>query len=218
MILQGKKVMSSANTNPGGKERRRYFRIEDEVLFNCSILSDEEKKTQMDRLKSGDDLCPDLYHTFLMLESDILDLIKKAKKENPLLAQAIEILNRKINVISKGPPSKQAQQKSLYDTEPQHINLSGCGLAFMSPQEMQEKTFLQLEVVLLPGNQYILCIGEVVSCEKVPLSPHLQHSSEKPFRVGVNFIAIRPDDTEKIIQHVIKREAEALRDSKRHLS
>lgn len=210
--------MSTANTNLSGKERRRYFRIEDEVLFSYAVLSEEQKKTQIERLKSGDDLCSDLYHTFLMLESDILDLIKKARKENPLLAQSIELLNRKLNVISKGPPSKNSEKASLYDTQPQPINLSGCGVGFMSSEPLEMKTTIQMELVLLPGNQYILCIGEVINCGKIPLSSHIPHSSEKPYRIGVNFTAIRPDDSEKIIQHVIKREAASLRESKRHLS
>lgn len=211
-------VSNTASGNRNERERRRYFRIDDELLFHYVFLSPEEKAKQMERLKSGEDLCPDLYHTFLMLESDIVELINKAKKEQPMLAQAIELLNRKVNVISKGPPSNHNQGRSVFDAEPVPINLSGCGLAFMSPKPIEIGSFLQLEYVLLPQKHYIMCIGEAVKCEEAPLSGQYPRTSEKPYRIGVNFVAIRPDDTEKIIQHVIKREAQALRESKRHLS
>lgn len=198
-------------------ERRRYFRIEDKVILSYKTLSEEEERLLNRKLKSGEDLCPDLYHIFLMLESDIQNLIKKSKKENLLLSQAIELLNRKLNVIAKGLPNEPTKNSSIFNREPVTVSLSGCGISFMAPTPIEKEKTIQLEIILLPGRQYILCVGQVVSSEKVALSENIGYSADNPFRISVNFVEIRGEDSERLIQHIVKRELELLRSSKRHL-
>ncbi|MGE4348707.1 MAG: PilZ domain-containing protein [Candidatus Berkiella sp.] len=198
-------------------ERRRYFRIEDKVVLSYKTLSEEEKQLQSRKLQSGEDLCPDLYHIFVMLESDIQDLIKKSKKENLLLSQAIELLNRKLNVIAKGLPNDRRKNSSIFNREPVTVSLSGCGISFMAPTPIEKGQTVQIEIILLPSRQYIVCLGEIVSSEKVALSENISYSAENPFRIAVNFVEIRGEDSERLIQHVIKREVELLRASKKHL-
>ena len=119
-------------------ERRRYFRIEDKVVLSYKTLSAEEKENHAQKLKSGEELCPDLYHTFVMLESDIQDLIKRSKKDNPALSQAMELLNRKLNVIAKSPPTERRQSDSIFNAEPVTVSLSGCGISFMAPNSLEK--------------------------------------------------------------------------------
>lgn len=197
-------------------ERRRYFRIEDDVFFLFRILDETERTKLENRIKIGDALCPDQYYMFLQLETEISDYIHKLKGKEPELSYAMELLNRKINIISKGPPT-QKNECSVFDCEVETINLSGCGLACMSPEAVKAGEVLELQLVLLPENAYICCIGRVTNCGEVSLSPNGPHLAEKPFRVGINYETIRPEDSEKIIQHVIKKEVDALRESKRHL-
>lgn len=198
-------------------ERRRYFRIEDNVVLSYKTLSAEEKESQTQKLQAGQDLCPDIYHTFVMLESDIQDLIKRSKKDSLILSQAIELLNRKLNVIAKGPPSDDRRQNSIFNEEPVKVSLSGCGISFMAANRLERGQTVQIEMILLPSRQYIACLGEVVACENAPLSSTALHSATHPFRIAVNFVVIRGEDSERLIQHVIKREVELLRSSKKHL-
>jgi len=197
-------------------ERRRYFRIEADVFFLFRTIDKVEQTKLEHRIKRGEPLCPDQYYSFLQLETEISDFIHKLKDKEPELSAAMDLLNRKINLISKGPPTEKSEY-SVFDCDIETINLSGCGLACMSPEAIEEGAYVELQLVLLPEKCYICCLGRVVNCRDVALSANHPHSAEKPFRIGVNFESIRPEDSEKIIQHVIKREVDALRENKRHL-
>lgn len=197
-------------------ERRRYFRIDDEVIFAFHPLDAAEKEALEARIKKGEDLCPDSYHTFVQLESEIMDLVRSNKNANPALSSAVELLNRKLNLFSKGPPSKNAEG-SIFNGTPELVNLSGCGIGFLSSKPLEVGTVVEIQMVLLPAQTYVGCVATVANCYKGHIDPTKEPNPQKPYRVGVTFNAIRSEDSEKIIQHVIKKEVETLRDSKRHL-
>tara|TARA_R110002110_G_scaffold257491_1_gene473501 strand:- start:33224 stop:33871 length:648 start_codon:yes stop_codon:yes gene_type:complete len=196
------------------EERRRYFRINDEVFFSFRVISEAEKETLGARIKAGEDLCPDNYYAFIQLETEISDLIHKVRNQDSELSHSIELLNRKMNLIAKGPPTPR-DQDSIFNTAPETINLSGCGIGFLSGEKLEEGTFVEIQMVLLPEKSYIFCTGIVSNSGKSSLSRNLHRLENKPFRTGADFEAIRPEDSEKIIQHVIKREVENLRENKR---
>lgn len=166
---------------PKKLERRRFFRIDDEMLLRYFVISQEQKQLYAQRIRTNDDL-----------GSIIPEIIQQSGIAN--------------------------SQNTIFDTQPVKANVSGCGLAFMSPIPMDNGQSVLLEMVLLPKQLHILCIADVVKCVLAPLSPNIAPSKDRPYRLGANFSVIQKEAAEAIIQHVLRREIEIFRESKRHLS
>ncbi len=185
-------------------ERRRYFRIDDEMIVAWRELSKQEKEKRVEKFSQGEVENPDPTRHFLTLEADITSMIGQLQPRDPLVAQILRLLNRKVNLISRGP-LMSAHQTSILDESPQSVNISACGIAFNVEKLIAPKTDLQIELVLVPEGTYVLCYGTVINCETIKIQ------SDKPYRINVDFSAIREDDRDKLIQHIMQKELSTLR-------
>jgi hypothetical protein len=181
-------------------ERRRYFRIDDEVILAWRNLTTEEKNMRLQQFMLGEIEYPDATRLYLSLESDINSLVQLLHPKDPQVAKAISLLNRKINLVSRGAPTS-ATQHTLLEQQAEPVNISACGIAFMADQPLPLWGDIQIEMILIPEKTYILCYGVIVGCEHVA----------KRFRVNVDFVAMREDDRERLIQHIMVKESEGLR-------
>jgi c-di-GMP-binding flagellar brake protein YcgR len=197
------------------KERRRYFRVDIEMIFAYKLISHEEKTKKCQLFGMGDTAHPDSHKLFMSLESDIQESIQKFGKDDPQTANLINLLNRKINLVSQGGPMPETQ-KTILDLPPRTVNLSACGVAFKESSPINIGQAVELEIVLLPEQTYILSYGEVVSSENKPLSHTYDGPKSHPYRISVDFHAISDEDVERIIQHIMRKESELLK-ARRHL-
>lgn len=188
-------------------ERRRYFRIDDEVIFAWRKLSLDEKNRRLQQFMLGEIEYPDIGRLYLSLESDISSLIQELTAHDSRVARALQLLNRKMNLISRAGPIS-ATQRTLLDEKPQVVNISACGMAFMSDEPCEESEDIQVEMILVPEKTYILCYGVVVGCDKTEPS---NANDEKVYRVNVDFVAMREDDRDRLIQHIMQKEMEMLK-------
>ncbi|MGE3318266.1 MAG: hypothetical protein AB7I18_03130 [Candidatus Berkiella sp.] len=188
-------------------ERRRYFRIEDEVIFAWHPLTQAEKEKGLERFNRGEIHYPDTAGLFLSMEADIVDSLQSIYAKQPDIAEILELLNRKINLFARGMSTDQSMH-TLLDERPQAVSLSASGMSFESPIAASQGDDIQLEIVLLPEKVYILCFAKVIDC--VDLS---QEFPEKTglFRLNADFQTIRDDDTERLVQHIMRKEVEFLR-------
>lgn len=186
------------------KERRRYFRIDDEMILAWRTLTPAEKEKRLAQFDRGEMEYPDPTRLFMSLEADITSLIGDISVREKMVAQVLRLMNRKINLISRGPLMKE-HQYSLLDESPQSVNVSACGIAFRVEQALKPGMDIQIELVLVPEGTYVLCYGVVIGCEKDE-----KGDNERPYRVNVDFSAIREDDRERLIQHIMQKEMELL--------
>jgi len=183
-------------------ERRRYFRIEDQIILSWHSITSEEKKQAIERFVRGEMQYPDLAGMYLGLEADLCDTIQAVTAKDPHIANALELINRKLNLFIKKIPLDQSTQ-TLLDEIPQWVNISASGLSFETPQSKAQGQDLKLEMVLLPEKVYILCYGTVVDCTAIENSP--------TYRMNVDFETMRDEDTERLVQHIMRKEVEFLR-------
>lgn len=183
-------------------ERRRYFRIEDEIILSWQPITPEEKSKGVERFARGEVQYPDLAGMYLSLEADLCDTIQAVSAKDPHLANALELINRKVNLFIKKIPLEQTTQ-TLLDEIPQYVNISASGLSFETPYSKNPGQDVKLELVLLPEKIYILCYGKVVDCTLI--------ENTSNFRMNVDFVTMRDEDTERLVQHIMRKEVEFLR-------
>ncbi|MFT7110598.1 MAG: hypothetical protein ACI843_002267, partial [Psychrobacter glaciei] len=96
------------------EERRRYFRIDDEVALSFTLLEDE---------KQGD--AEDLNQEFHMsLEVQIRHAMADLRSQNSKVAHVLDLINQKINLL------RSAEEKDGSAPVLIGANLSACGVAF----------------------------------------------------------------------------------------
>ena len=169
-------------------ERRRFFRVDDKAILSCNAVTPEEKKQGIAQLQAGEIQYPDPHRLFLSLESDIQDVIAKLKTRGSEMGLAVELLNRKINLLSKGSVF-QGAKNNLLEKHHELVNLSACGIAFFSEQPEPVSLEVQVELILLPSRIYLMAYGAVAGClalnpDQVPESELARFENKKcyPFR------------------------------------
>ena len=85
--------------------------------------------------------------------------------------------------------------------EPSSVNLSGGGVALHATLPLAVNTWLSIDLVLLPGAHTLRALGRVVDCRNRSAS----------FFIAIEFDALREEDRDTLISHVLRRQAALLR-------
>ncbi|MFH1218137.1 MAG: PilZ domain-containing protein [Pseudomonadota bacterium] len=129
--------------------------------------------------------------------------LAKIRERDADLGDFLAHLDTKINLVLK----KTSASKTIFDKLELHdLNLSGRGVAFVSPGKIDIDTILEFHIALLPVYTYIYCFGKVISCSPLP-----QREGKVLYKVGAEFVLIMQEDQEKLIQHNFKQQSLALR-------
>lgn len=174
-------------------ERRRYYRINDVVGLTYEVLGkdDAAQSAQSGNLGlSVTNLLAEIDHEFNQATNAVW-------LENPSVAQALGLLNKKLSIIAAH--SLQTDDQSIDSYDEMMVNISGCGVAFDCSEALDIGTRLQLSLVLKPSHTHLHVTGEVVAIEQQP------SSVEKPYSVRINF-----DENslvqEQLIQHIVQKQ------------
>ena len=183
------------------EERRRYFRITDNVGIAYRRLTDEELNAHETIL--GEPLQP------LSRLSDInrqLDnLISQIGQENPLLSQVVKLLDQKVNgIIYQMELEAELVQNIAYKVK--EANLSACGIAVELDDDLKKSDRLVMELTLGSERSPIVTGAVVIACQK--------GGEDGRQYVRLDFFGMSHGDQEKLIQHMVKRQSALLRESR----
>ncbi len=183
-------------------ERRRYFRIEDEIVLVYRLVSPEDvPDPTVFPEQMADHFSITSTLEFLTQESQAQ--LRSIQRDHPEVAGFLRTLERKIDVLAQALLSSN---NHLLDQPTRKVNLSAAGLAFDTEQTMSEGSMLELKMVVPPALVGIMTFGRVVYCR--------ENEGGEGYRVGVDFLSMREQDREFLIRHVVKRQLSKLREQK----
>ncbi len=137
-------------------ERRRFFRVNDEAEISFKSISEEE----YDDWERGQ--ARETYETVAKLDGEIGIALANLKSQQPQLAKICELFSQKINLLA----SNQSNTKGhIADGELKKINLSACGIAFQTDEDIAQNEHILLRLKLRPSNVSIITTGKVVANE-----------------------------------------------------
>lgn len=184
-------------------DRREYYRIEESVLMSYSIVTteDEAKNTQ------PADPSLDIINEFANVSAQMKTALGRIAERSPDVASCLKNLDTKINLLS---------QVMLMNNEEQtltrhNINISAGGLAFSSQKDINEGTLLRLKLLLPPDLSLMMQKGKVVSCIR-------QDNLEHPFQISVEFMDLSDSNQDAIARHIMRLQAQQLRQRKEQLN
>ena len=181
-------------------ERRRFFRIDDEVCLDYEQISDEEYRNapeELEKLKqSGFALSAD----FATLNFEFNPILNSIRQTSSEIAQYFDLINQKLDALSQ---HLLEDELPCPDSEFRQVNLSASGIAFECDDAINEGQPMRIRLVLFPEKIGILLFGKVNSCRLLDNQKHI---------ASIDFEHIRYDDQELMIKHNLNKQMAELRE------
>ncbi len=184
-------------------ERRRFYRIEDDVALKYRVVRKEELATAMSRAKEG---YPDLVgvaSAFADMNVRMKHALDKCRQETPEVALFLEGLNEKLDTLIHLLALSEA---GLPDRPTHRVNLSASGIRFNAREGTPVGSALEVRLVFFPSFLCMTSFGQVVRCARAKES-----APGYPYDIALEFIYIRESDRELLVRHVLQKESTTLR-------
>jgi len=181
------------------QERRRYFRITDQVVISYRALSDSDTTVTGVNMNSPSAL-------IVQLENQITASLETLRSVQPQVHQLLELFNRKINLVlsldeTLFEPVSDQEKRS------QQVNISACGIAFPSHEQLRPNQKILMDLTLFPSNISLKLMAIVIGCNSLN-----EPIGEDCYITRADFVDITNSEQEVLVQHVIKRQTSQLKE------
>ena len=117
----------------------------------------------------------------------------------------METLNSKLSaVINQLELDSRLVRRVAYKVH--EVNISACGMALFAKEAIPENSTISLEMSLKPGNHLVQCYASVISCR--------MDEERQEFYIRMNFANMSEHDQEILIQHIVRRQGDQLREAR----
>ncbi len=197
-------------TEKTGAERRRDFRVQDQILLDYEVVSDAEMRGALSNIVLVDSAELNATTTLRRLETDLQDALETLQKNDKDLARGLDLLNNKINTLATLIPAAAKIDPSLQQREARNCSLSASGIAFASRESVPVGSNLCLRMVVLPNYHHVMAYGEVLRTTDME-----EPSDGFSHVIGVRFVHILDRYREILARRALQREIEDLRVKRR---
>lgn len=195
------------NTTQNNEERRRFFRIDDDINLYYKVLGpnpvNDTSYVSTDILGS----CS-LASALDMLSQEAKVLMRRIETRDPDVADYLKLLNNKIEIIAQ---TMMLQGTDFGEQTTRNVNLSASGLAFDNDEELKMSDYLEVKMVLSSIAAVILVNAKVVYCKK---NIDSEQSNKPSYMIGLDYVNIQDQDRELLIKHIVRRQMQQIRASK----
>ncbi|UZE95541.1 PilZ domain-containing protein [Alkalimarinus alittae] len=181
------------------QERRRYFRIVDQVAISYRLLSEEEGAAAGLGINSPAALV-------VQLENQISASLETLRSIQPQVHELLELFNRKINLVLALDDSI-SESDSDQIKRAQQVNISACGIAFPSNEQLKPNDKILLELTLFPSNICLKMVSVVIGSELLE-----EPVGNDAYIIRADFLDISSNEQEVLVQHIIKRQTMQLKE------
>jgi hypothetical protein len=171
-------------------EKRQFFRIEQDVIFNFrSVSNDDVNHNRPEQhFEHSETLC--LFSEFQHIDNDSAQLLASIKHKEPLIAEYLSTINRKIDLVCQ---QVLAGQSSVHDIDNGRVDISQGGLAFSCDHSIGIENWLAIKLIFLPSYTGIVSYGQVTRNS-------LQEDGS--FLIGIRFHNLTDDQSKLIAKQI----------------
>lgn len=175
------------------KERRSYFRIDDQASISCIPIAEPMQFNELEGFFAQLKNQP-LFIEMQNLNDTTNAAIDQLGKKSPILASCVRALNLKLDLMVKMMNPNFAQTQGDHYT---NINLSEGGIRITSSGEFNANQCLAIKLVLLPAYLKLHLCGRVTHCVK----------KDDQFEIGIEFIDYPASQRQSIVKHIMQLQA-----------
>ena len=184
------------------KDRRDYFRIDDDVIMTYRAIPQEESPAAFRAVQQTLRASGTLTTTLAGISERTTFLKQQIRRQSPALADYLGILEDKLDMLAR---ALMLRDMGVDEESTREVNLSAGGIEFHSDEPIPPGTMLEMKFVVFPSRHGILAGGKVIRCD-----PNLADGLS-PYQVAVEFAFIRETDRQLIIKHVLGKQSSRLR-------
>lgn len=184
-------------------ERRRYFRVTDLVGLRYRFLSEGETDLAVQAQPTS------LKSLLSQIEHQIATDLTVIKNSHPEIHNILDLFNQKINLAFGHGLATGEKEDLEQSTSACQVNLSACGIAFPADHSAVLNQHVHLELTLYPSNTRMQLLAAVIASD--PLSESIEGKS---WMIRADFVNLSEMDQEMLVQHVIKRQVQVLKDQR----
>lgn len=187
-------------------ERRRYFRIDDNALIKYRGLAPAELDAARAQMVAHHVQADNLRTALEPLDARLAEMMPALRRESRVLAEAIELINRKLGLLGAALATSHNVEgdEARDEHQPLTVNLSGGGMALSARQTLPAGSWLLIELVLLPANHALCALGRVTDVRR----------RAEDAVMGVEFEGLREADRDALTSHVLRTQAQRLREGR----
>ncbi|MEO5954744.1 MAG: PilZ domain-containing protein [Nitrospiraceae bacterium] len=181
---------------PRSDERREWLRIDDRVLLEYRLITEQEETFLLEMPPASDQA---IAEAMRKPAADFFAQQGEQLAHSPLLPWMMKV-DWLLEVIVK--TLAQMHPAGVPIAQIADVNLSGGGIGFFSPRSFAAEDKLRIKVVLPPFTP-IDATARVI--RSMPVKEGLG------FTIATEFVSLSPTDQEHLIRHILQTQAERLR-------
>ncbi len=178
-------------------ERRRYYRIEEEVMISLDPIDASEIDERLEDFWSNEDRLS-LRNDFNYQISQHITDRHKIETKMPELGRYLSVLEKQVDRLTAKLPVDEDEQSLIKKT----TNLSAQGISYYVDEAPQQDDRVELKLKLLPSGLRLVIIARVVLIEK--------DSDQGEYRISLDFEHLHEADREILIKHIHGKQMESL--------
>lgn len=186
-------------------ERRRYFRVTDLVGLRYQLLSEDQQSLAI-QAKPGS-----LKDLLKELDAQIMASLAIVQSSHSEVHRVLDLLNQKINLALNS--EQLIENEALEHSGLVSVNLSACGIAFSAEHSAALNQYLAIELTLYPNNIRMNLMAAVIGCDQ-----YQEEDGKTRYLLRADFVEISDASQEVLVQHVIKRQAQQLKQQRGDLA
>ena len=197
--------------NDMSTDRRRYFRVNDTVLIKYRVVEKDVCGCVKQPAQPGSVPVGSTRFALLGIDPRLREVIAAIRNEQPLVAEALNLLNRKIMLVERliAIEANEGDNEGASEHEPMEISLSGGGAAITAGTPLPVSTYLVIDLVLLPMRYPMTVFGTVVDCSTM---------GDGNYRIAIKFDDMSDRDRDLLTQQVMRKQTDELKLARRRRS
>ncbi len=186
-------------------DRRRYFRITDQVPLTLEPLDAAGVERLMEEMESRAETRFGLAAKFSATTSQMDHVLNRIRDRDADVALYLHSINQKLDAVAR---VLLLEEQAIAGMEVVDVDLSASGLCVVWPTAMTPGQPVRVELITTAANARVLALGRVIRCR-----PARETGLERPgYRLAIDFDHIGDHEEDLIMQEVMRRQAALLRE------
>jgi hypothetical protein len=196
--------MTEQKERPVEDDRREYFRVNDAIRLNISLVPEELTDSLWELLEQKVAGGFAVMSSLSGISAEMAISMRRIESNDPDIAAYLKALDRKIDMLGR---AFIVQEHELMD-EPAHpVSLSAGGMGVLVNDEYRPGQILEIKMLLFPSLTGVVMYAAVVEC--TPLGE--EEREDYRYRLRLEFTHLREQDRDLLIRHVLRRQSNELR-------
>ncbi len=184
-------------------ERRRFFRIDDEVMLGVELIPQADVDARLDDFWQNEHAFSIRNNFNFQIEQQIADF-NRIEKKMPELARYLTVMQAQIDLITE----RLVEDERDAALTRHAVNISAQGISFADETAPPEEALVEVNLKLLPSGLRLVIIARVIKVETQPESDRV--------RISLDFEYVHEADREILIKHVHGKQMESLSSAQDH--